>query len=259
MENKDVNIESQKENVERRNLKPKEKKFIIAIIIIVIIFCVGYSLYRIYLSYEDYEKIDDNYVPFEEGSKKFEEQKNNVKISSQGLDINKSLIVLLENQNADNMCNILLYVIFYDGENKPIMVDKENINYLGSNSKYYVSIDKVPENFERYDFLLMKEDFYYNYNYNSYKNDISFETYKNDNNIVIKGKNNSNEKIDKLSFTVVYYDESGKIIGIQEANEYDIKKNKEFSITAYNLYKKDDYEYVDFSTYEVILNNAYKY
>lgn len=245
------------------NYNPKNQKYITIIIVIVIIILLVYSFYENNIS--DFENLEneetEEYLSYEEKEniekEKFEEQKSNIKISSQGLDINKKLILLLENQNTDNISNFSVYVIFYDGENNPVMVDIENIKILEKDVKHYVTIDKTPENFESYDFLIVKE--YFNDNYISYRKDISFETHKDKDNIIIDGKNNSSTEIDNIEFTVIYYDESGKVIGIKEANEYDVGKNKNFSIEVYNLYKKDTYEDIEYASYDVILNGAYKY
>ena len=263
-----------KERVGDYNKAKKEKIIIIiGIIVIIIIMIIAFfygenieslekdidlsSEYYDGLTYEEYENL--SYSEREEvEQKKFNSEKNNLKVILQGLDINKKLMILLENNNDSSVCDFYVYTIFYNGENLPISVDTENIRFMDEASKNYLTIDKTPENFERYDFLITKENYYLNYI--SHSKDISFESYRNENgNIRIKGKNTSSSKIDYIIFSVIYYDSSNKILAINDVLEYEVGAKKEFEVNDYSLFKKETYEKVEYSRYEVILKSAYTY
>lgn len=210
------------------------------------------------ISYEEYQNL--SYKEKENLQKtKFDGEKSNLKITPKGLDINGNLMILLENNNDNSVYDFFVYTIFYDGENRPISISSQSIRFVDESSKYYFTVDKTPVNFEKYDFLITKE-YYSDTNYNSCKTDISFETYKNEEgNIIIKGKNNSSSKIDCVIFSIIYYDSSNKIIDIENFSEYELRKNKEFEIHDYYLYRENTYEKVEYDKYEVILNCAYSY
>lgn len=210
------------------------------------------------ISYEEFQNL--SYKEKEKVNKeKFNEQKNNLLITTQGLDINGNLMILMENNNDVPVYDLNMYTIFYDGENKPISITQKRIYLIDEASKNYFTIDKTPENFERYDFLITNEN-YSSSNYISHKKDISFESYKNeDDRITIKGKNNSSSEINYIIFSIIYYDSSDKIIAIEEVIEYGLDKNKKFETYDYSLYKDDTYEKVEYSRYEVVLNSAYSY
>lgn len=163
----------------------------------------------------------------------------------------------MENNNDEVLSQMNLYVIFYDGDNNPIEVQTKNITILEKNGKNYFTIYNTPKECETYQFLLEKKYFYNDYV--SYVNDISFETSKEDDEIIINGKNNSDKKINIITFSVIYYDENGKILKISDENTYDVKKNKEFSLKCYNPYDNRSYEKIEYASYDVILTSAYTY
>lgn len=204
----------------------------------------------------DYEEIQ------RQKTENFEEQKNNLIITSQILDIDGKLITTIHNGNQESIENILVQVIFYDGEDKPIKIDQNTIDMFDSETDYYMTFQDTPKGYERCDFLISKKD-YYDF-YISRRNDISFnieEKNSNDENVIeITGKNNSNNKIRKINFAVVYYNENDQIIAIREECQYDVKKQKEFKIKVNNrLYSHESFEDIPYSRYEVILLDAISY
>lgn len=193
---------------------------------------------------------------------KFEEQKNNLIITSQMLDIDGKLIATIHNGNQESIENILVQVIFYDGEDKPIKIAQNTIDMFDSETDYFMSFEDTPKGYERCDFLISKRD-YYDF-YISRRNDISFnieEKNSDDENVIeIAGKNNSNDKIRKIKFAIVYYNENDQIIAIREECQYDVKKQKEFKIKIKNrLYSYESFEDIPYSRYEVILLDAISY
>ena len=207
------------------------------------------------------ENEEINYLEIENQKKEqFEIQKNNLIITSQMLDIDGKLIATIHNGNEETIENVLVQVIFYNGEDKPIKIDEKNIEIFDSQSDYYMFFENTPKNYERCEFLITKENFYNNYN--SKKDEISFtvEEKADENVIEISGKNNSDHKIQRANFAVVYYNENNQIIAIRESSQYDIKKQKQFKIEANRqLYSYDTFEDVPYTRFEVILLNAMSY
>ena len=209
-------------------------------------------------------KIENEEIDYEELERqkreKFEQQKNNLVITSQMLDIDGKLIATIYNGNEETIENVLVQVIFYNGEDKPIKIDEKTIEVFDNQSDYFLFFEDTPKSYERCEFLNTKEHFYNNYN--SKKDEISFTVKeKADENVIeISGKNNSDHKIQRVNFAVVYYNENNQIIAIRESSQYDIKKQKEFKIQLNKqLYSYDTFEDVPYSRYEVRLLNAMSY
>ena len=209
-------------------------------------------------------KIENEEIDYEELERqkreKFEQQKNNLVITSQMLDIDGKLIATIYNGNEETIENVLVQVIFYNGEDKPIKIDEKTIEVFDNQSDYFLFFEDTPKSYERCKFLITKENFYNNYN--SKKDEISFTVKeKADENVIeISGKNNSDHKIQRVNFAVVYYNENNQIIAIRESSQYDIKKQKEFKIQLNKqLYSYDTFEDVPYSRYEVRLLNAMSY
>lgn len=262
-----------------------EKVFTIIVILIIVA-----ALFMMYLSYkgtyivsnkenkqddfsayldvnnnEDEEnKIENEEIDYEELQRqkreKFEQQKNNLVITSQMLDIDGKLIATIHNGNEEVIENVLVQVIFYNGEDKPIKIDEKTIEVFDNQSDYFLFFEDTPKSYERCEFLITKENFYNNYN--SKKDEISFtvEEKADENVIEISGKNNSDHKIQRVNFAIIYYNENDQIIAIRESSQYDIKKQKEFKIQVNKqLYSYDTFGDVPYSRYEVRLLNAMSY
>lgn len=199
----------------------------------------------------DYEVISENEDNFEEESK-------NLKIIKEFQDVNKNLGIILNNQNENTVTGILVQVIFYNNENKPIKINDYVINILEPNLDYYIIFNETPENFERYEFLITKE--YEDPSIKSLKNSITYDVKdKNENEIVITGENSSSETIKELEFFLIYYDENNNILGVDTIYEYDIDKNNKFKIESYKGMYDDNYEEINYERYEVVLASAYTY
>ncbi len=279
-------LEDDKECIEEKSTS-HEKVFTLIVVVIIIA-----ALFMLYLSYkgtyivsnkenkqddfsayienvnnnQDEENNENDETNYEELEKqkieKFEEQKNNLIITSQILDIDGKLIATIHNGNQESIENLLVQVIFYDGEDKPIKIDQNTIDIFDSETDYYMLFEDTPKGYERCEFLITKKD-YYDF-YISRKNDISFnieEKNNDDENVIqISGKNNSNDKIRKINFAIVYYNENDQIVAIRKECQYDIKKQKEFKIKINSrLYSYESYEDIPYSRYEVVLLDAISY
>lgn len=201
---------------------------------------------------------DLDYEVISEDEDNFEEESKNLKIIKEFQDVNKNLGIILNNQNKNTVTGILVQVIFYNNENKPIKINDYVINILEPNLDYYIIFNETPENFERYEFLITKE--YEDPSIKSLKNSITYDVKdKNGNEIVITGENSSSETIKELEFFLIYYDENNNILGVDTIYEYDIDKNNKFKIESYKGMYDDNYEEINYERYEVVLASAYTY
>lgn len=293
-DNKDLLNEIDKLDDNEENIDEKEKStshekvFTIVIVAIIIV-----SLFMLYLSYKgtyivsnkenkqddfsmyldnvdindnnnevEYEEID--YAELERQKiEKFEQEKINLAITSQVLDIDNKLIATIHNGNQETIESVLVQVIFYDGEDKPIKIDENIIDIFDPETDYYMHFQNTPKGYERCDFLITKKD-YYSY-YNSRKNDITFnieekEGFDGKKEIEVIGKNNSEDKIQIINFAIIFYNENDQIIALREQSQYDVKKQKEFKMKLNSeLYSYETFENIPYSRYEIILLDAIAY
>ena len=201
----------------------------------------------------DYEELNEN------EEKRLEEEVSNIIIKKEFIDINRNLGIVINNQNGETTSGILIQVIFYNSENKPIKIAENSINILESNIDYYITFTNTPEEYERYEFLISKE--YEDLSIKSFKNSITYDVKeKNEDEIIISGKNSSSEIIDEIEFLLIYFDENDNILAVDNIYEYDIGKKKKFEIEEYlELYDDEYFEEVPYSRYEVVLTSAYSY
>lgn len=206
---------------------------------------------------EDYTEEIDYALIEEQQKQKFEEQKLNLAITSQMLDVNNKLIAIMHNNNQEYVSNFKVQVIFYDAENKPIKIDECYINIIEANKDYYMCFEDTPTAYQRCDFLITKDAYCVEYISNT--NDVSYEVEeKEDGKIKILGKSNSENKLMGVEFFIIYYGENDQIISVKTIEGFEFKKNKEFRIEAYNtLFNEVDYTEIPYSRYEVVLSGAY--
>lgn len=205
-----------------------------------------------------YDDEDDEYYDQDQEEEKFNNQKLNLVISQETLNVNKKLVAAIKNQNSENVFDFDVYVVFFDGENKVIGVDYNSIDLVKSNYEYYTVFEETPDNFERYEFFITKS-FFYSSDTTILDDQVSYDVNESDGNVVINFKNNSNKLIDYMSFSIVYYDEENKILDVEELYEFDVKKNSSGELVGYGIWNYTDNTDVKYSRYEVIFNYAVSY
>ena len=212
--------------------------------------------------YDDYYYNDDEYYYEDDSEKvlkeKFENQKNNLVIQSEGFDTSDDLTILLKNNNIEPIEDIDVYAVFFDGENNIVDVNTDIITYVSEGAVYPILFTNTPKNFETYK-IYMKKDYFYESNYENYTDKIEFETEIGKDDVIIKAKNNSDKKIEYIDFAIVYYDENDNILDVALESEYDIRKGQSFEIEAWKPYNPKTFEDLDFSRCEVSIIGAYNY
>jgi hypothetical protein len=247
------------ENVISSQKDEDKKKFINNIFFVILLFVV-------LISYVSYDKIstntqsvknyepeiyedEENTATLEEDfniellQKQFETQKENIEITKT-ITSDKDLIIGLKNNNKEALQLLECYVIFFDGNNVPIDVKQDYIEFLGAEKQDYLYMYDCAENYERAEVLVKKMSFYSN-DYKNVEKSVEYELVEDSDFLTIKGKNLGNKKIDSIKFEIVFYNEKNEIVDVRECYDYDIGKNKKFEIDSYIS------NYLNFSRYEV--------
>lgn len=188
-----------------------------------------------------------------------EKIKDNIVIEKEFFDVDGKLNFLVKNKNSIDVNNITVSTVFYNGSDKIIAIDEGNINVLSSGAEQYLTYTETPENAERYEILVEVDNS--SQSYKSYLKDVSFECFvtEEEDEVIIRGKNNSESKLDLVEFEIVYYGEEDKILLVEHAMDFDIKRNRDFELNEYISIYDEEYKEIPYTRYEIRLINAYSY
>lgn len=188
-----------------------------------------------------------------------EKIKDNIVIEKEFFDVDGKLNFLVKNKNSIDVNNITVSTVFYNGLDKIIAIDEGNINVLSSGAEQYLTYTETPESAERYEILVEVDNS--SQSYKSYLKDVSFECFvtEEEDEVIIRGKNNSESKLDLVEFEIVYYGEEDKILLVEHAMDFDIKRNRDFELNEYISIYDEEYKEIPYTRYEIRLINAYSY
>ncbi len=241
------------------NKKKNMQKIIPCIIIII---CILIIIFIIYINSIDdlyYDKYSNSNYDYESEVTKFNENdRKNINITDEIFNINRKLILGVQSQNTETISDVEVYVVFFDGEEKIVGIEKNGIEYLIPNNKYYILFEKTPENFESYKIFINK-DIFLPFNDNLLNDFIEYKQIEEDGESKIEVKNNSSNIIDNINFTVLYYNEKNIIIDIAEYNCFDLKSNKTDKIKMFEIFDEESEKPLEYDRCEIILNYATRY
>lgn len=252
-------LEDESETISKNNKSAKKAWMKVLGLILLLGLCTLYFGEDYYYDEQEdsYDESLESYATRELRLKdKFEEQKNNIYLKDNFLNFNKQLIVNVENNNDEAITDLKIEVIFYDGENKPIEIDMAEIGIIEKKSAYYVKFFNTPEKFERYEFLISKDYYFYD-NEESVTDQISYEIVENKKLAV---KNNSSKEVSEINFQIVYYDKDNNVMDIDNIYMYDLKKKRtQVEELSLNIWNNKTYDIVKYEKYEIKLLGAYIY
>ena len=108
---------------------------------------------------------------------------------------------------------------------------------------------------ENRDYLIILYDYY-----GELLNDkVKYSTEERKGKVEISVQNKSNKKLNRINFTVLYLDDSGKLLDFETVQEYNLKSKDTNEISAYGIWDGEKGKYLDFYKYEIILDYAENY
>ena len=168
-------------------------------------------------------------------------------VSEQG-----KLIVLAKNNNKVPV-DVEFEVEFYDAEGTIVGSDSNELVAVGSGAEVAVEMWSTPENFDNYKVYVDAEET----NEIAYFDKVTLTQNNNGEEIVAQVTNNSEDAIEYITVSVVYYRE-GKVVGIDDGIESDIKAGRSANFNLIYPYDKN-YEDISFDDYKVFVTEAYSY
>lgn len=255
------------EDERETTVKNNKNKFNLIIVVMVLL---GLSIlyFGNYNNYDLFEETDEeysdeeiaSYIEKEEAIKnKFEEQKDNIIIKNTFFSKNKELMATISNNNNEVVTDLKIEVVFYNGENKIIEIDTAIVSIIEKETECYIKFLNTPEEFERYDFFISKDYYWYD-NLEYVTNQISYEVVENKDikNLVVK--NNYSKDVSEVDFQIVYYDENDNVIDAENIYISELKKNRTQTQELYlDIFDNETYNKIDYERYEINLLGAYIY
>ena len=201
--------------------------------------------------------LEDIYNEQDAMKTKFEKQKKNIEIKDEGKSSSNEMMISIKNNNEDFLYDVTLNTIFFK-DKKIVSIDVQDINIIDGNNTKYIKVSEIPEDYDNYEFLISKRN--YTEYYNELLNDnVSISSNDNKGYVEVSIHNKSNKKVNRALFTVLYFDESGKLIDFYSLQSHSITSKKTQKTQAYGVWDDENDKYLDYADYEVILDYAENY
>ncbi len=172
--------------------------------------------------------------------------------SSGSVDESGRLVVIVKNNNKVDV-DLNVEAEFYDANGGIAGSDSDDLYAVGAGSEAALSMISTPENFDNYKIYIDAEET----EHKSYLKNVEISSNDNGEDIVAQVKNNSNDTIESIDVSVVFY-KGDKIIGYSDGTEIDTKSGRSANFTLSYPYDKE-YNDIKFDNYKVYLNGAYSY
>ncbi len=162
------------------------------------------------------------------------------------------LVVFVKNNNKLTV-DMEIEVEFYDANGTIVGSDSEDLQAVGVNGEIAVEMWSTPASFDNYKIYVDVEQT----DEISYYDQVEVTHNNNGKEIAVQVKNNSQDVIEFITVSVVYY-QGDKVVGIDDSIESDIKSGRSANFNLAFPYNKK-YKDVKFDNYKVFVNEAYSY
>ncbi len=174
-------------------------------------------------------------------------------ITSSGSVTEQGKLVVFAKNNNNIAVDMEIEVEFYDANNTIVGSDSEELLGIGSNGEIAVEMYDTPENFDNYKIYVDVEKT----DEISYYDQLEVTHNNNGEEIAVQVKNNSQDVIEYIAVSVVYY-QGDKVVGIDDDIESDIKSGRSANFNLDFPYDKK-YDDIKFDNYKVFVNGAYSF
>lgn len=179
------------------------------------------------------------------------ELEKNITSSGAVTDLGK-LIVFVKNDNKVAV-DMEIEVEFYDANGTIVGSDKDDLQAVGANAEIAIDMWSTPTSFDNYKIYVDVEQT----DEMSYFKDLELTHNNNGKEIAVQIKNNSNDTIEYITASVVFY-QGDKVVGYDDSIQSDIKSGRSANLNFDFPYNKN-YKDVKFDTYKVFITEAYSY
>lgn len=243
-----------------RKISKKTKIVLISVISLIIVALILAAVYFLFIASNknnnnNFDSGNGSASASDNNNINFDKAKDN--ISYKDVKFNDYIFVIMKNNNNFDFNNIYLVVTFFDKDNKNIGTTEYPIDYFEKNTEQTLTIHSIPVDTTKYEI---------NFKYEDVKNYItSYLTSIKVSNVV----NNSEEKsidftiantstavIQSTTVSAIYY-KDGDFFFIQSSYLPAIKPGE--SINHFIDYPIDEKDYLNFTDYKLLVDNAISY
>ncbi len=214
-------------------------------------------------SLEEATRILDEFDRMEqEEQKKKEEEANRLKEFQKNIEVEdmmteKGQLVLKINNKNDDTVNLDIEVELYDANDAIVDTKTDMLFGIAAKTEVYLPVtNSYSKEFDHYKYYVDVS----NYTYKAFMDKVSITSNDNDDQIVVQATNDSEEDIDSIEVTVLFYN-GDKLVYAGTGMDYNIKagRSANMKVSYYNL--KESYRDTEkhFDRYEVHLFEAYSY
>ena len=165
---------------------------------------------------------------------------------------NGNLVVFTKN-NKKVPVDMDFEVEFYDENGMIVGSSMDYLTAVGAGREVVVEMTNTPKNFATYKIYIDESES----EEIEYFDKIKVVHNDNGEEIVVQVKNNSEDEIENMTVTVVYYNQ-GKVVGIDENMEFDVAKGRSGNFTL-DYPCDSEYNEVQFDEYKVYVTEVYNY
>ena len=180
-----------------------------------------------------------------------EELEKNIKTSGVVAE-DGNLIIFTTNENQVNV-DMTFEISFYDADGKIVGSDKEYLRSVGPNSETAIRIWLLPDYYDSYTIYVDAEQS----GAKCYIDQIELSHNNNGENVLAQIKNNSQDIIETITVSVVYYKDN-QPIGINIDYESDIKPERLANFT-FSYPRNKNFKKINFDSYKIFINEVYSY
>jgi len=174
-------------------------------------------------------------------------------IKSEAVVTNRGKLVVLVNNNNNEYVDMDIEVEFYDKDGNFVGSGKESLYGVNKKSEVALGIYDTPESWDNYkiyvDATKTEDKVYYD--------KIEVTDNNNGEEIVAQIKNNSDDTIDSIHVSILYY-QGDTVVGYGEDSEYDVKAGRSANFSFYYPFD-NDYKDISFDSYKIFVNEASSY
>lgn len=175
-------------------------------------------------------------------------------------EMDNDLLIQLENVSKDSYQEVHAIIIFYDADNQILYNSTQYLENVLSGHTYTTEIS-YPMN---QDAILVPYDHYeiqlkallYNVPIDDFSDKVAVTSNKAvDGYVIAKFTNNSDRVLNSINSYILYYDETGSVIGCDQGNVYDVLPNS-YDVTSFSFPYSNDYHPLEYAEYKIVITSA---
>ena len=183
-------------------------------------------------------------------------KENNEKIESKSIykdENNKTLLASFTNKNENAILNVSIYMVYYDKSNKIVDIDVKKLDAVAARTTFYCTFEDRSSYYKKYEAYAICEEFG---KATSVGDKIEYEVEDSSKKeSILSIKNNSEEEIEYVQFTIKYYDEKNKMTIVNYVEESNFTAGESRNIKL--EHELSDGTEINYEKYEVELISAF--